>query len=79
MMSLGLRHGASVQYVVEQMQKDRDSDMFSFAKCVSRILKNYIIDGTRVTEKTCPECALEGLIYVEGCATCKSCGFAKCG
>jgi hypothetical protein len=30
LISLGLRHGASVQYIVEQMQKDRDSDMFSF-------------------------------------------------
>jgi len=80
MISLGLRHGASVQYVVEQMQKDRDSDMFSFAKCVARILKSYIIDGTEITgDKVCPECSSAGLIYIEGCATCKSCGFAKCG
>jgi ribonucleoside-diphosphate reductase alpha chain len=80
MISLGLRHGSSVQYVVEQMQKDRDSDMFSFAKCVARILKNYIIDGTEITgDKICPECSSTGLIYIEGCVTCKSCGFAKCG
>jgi len=80
MISLGLRHGASVQYVVEQMQKDRDSDMFSFAKCVARILKSYIIDGTEITgDKVCPECSSAGLIYIEGCITCKSCGFAKCG
>ena len=44
MISLGLRHGANIQYVVEQLQKDRDSDMFSFAKCVARVLKNYIPD-----------------------------------
>jgi len=79
MMSLGLRHGASVQYVVEQMQKDKDSDMFSFVRCVARILKNYIKDGTEVTEKTCGECGQDGLVYLEGCATCKACGFAKCG
>jgi ribonucleoside-diphosphate reductase alpha chain len=79
MMSLGLRHGANVQYVVEQMQKDRDSDMFSFARCLARILKGYIKDGTQVTEKTCVECGVEGLIYIEGCATCKACGYAKCG
>jgi ribonucleoside-diphosphate reductase alpha chain len=79
MISLGLRHGANIQYVVEQLQKDRDSDMFSFAKCIARILKNYIPDGQHATEKTCPECDSEGLIYVEGCATCTVCGFAKCG
>jgi len=79
MISLGLRHGANIQYVVEQLQKDRDSDMFSFAKCIARILKNYIPDGQTATEKTCGECATQGLIYVEGCVTCKNCGFAKCG
>jgi len=79
MISLGLRHGASIQYVVEQLQKDRDADLFSFAKCVARVLKNYIPDGQTATEKTCGECATEGLVYVEGCVTCKNCGFAKCG
>ena len=79
MISLGLRHGANIQYVVEQLQKDRDSDMFSFAKCVARVLKTYIPDGQTATEKTCGECGTEGLVYVEGCVTCKNCGFAKCG
>jgi ribonucleoside-diphosphate reductase alpha chain len=79
MISLGLRHGANIQYVVEQLQKDRDSDMFSFAKCVSRVLKNYIPDGQTATEKACPECDQADLIYVEGCVTCTSCGYAKCG
>tara|TARA_R100001082_G_scaffold106124_2_gene78745 strand:- start:625 stop:3051 length:2427 start_codon:yes stop_codon:yes gene_type:complete len=77
--SLGLRHGANIQYVVEQLQKDRDSDMFSFARCIARILKSYIPDGQTATEKTCTECGHEGLIYVEGCITCTVCGYAKCG
>ena len=79
MISLGLRHGANIQYVVEQLQKDKDSDMFSFSRCIARILKNYIPDGQTATEKTCGECQTEGLIYVEGCVTCTQCGFAKCG
>ena len=79
MISLGLRHGANIQYVVEQLQKDKDSDMFSFSRCIARILKNYIPDGQTATEKTCGECQTEGLIYVEGCVTCNNCGFAKCG
>ena len=78
MISLGLRHGASVQYVVEQMQKDRDSDMFSFAKCVSRVLKYYIKDGTKPGDKTCSACSEETLIYVDGCVSCTACGYSKC-
>ena len=79
MISLSLRHGAKINYVVEQIQKNRESDMFSFSRCIARILKNYIQDGERASEKTCPSCGSEGLIYVEGCATCTSCGYAKCG
>jgi ribonucleoside-diphosphate reductase alpha chain len=79
MISLALRHGANIQFTVEQLQKDRDSDMFSFAKCVARVLKGYIPDGQTATEKTCTECSTPGLIYVEGCVTCKNCGYAKCG
>ena len=78
MISLGLRHGASVQYVVEQMQKDRDSDMFSFAKCVSRVLKYYIKDGTKPGDKNCSACSEETLIYVDGCVSCTACGYSKC-
>jgi len=78
LISLSLRHGANIKYVVEQMQKDRDSDMFSFAKCVARVLKTYIKDGTVVSDKTCPSCNAESLIYVDGCASCKQCGFSKC-
>ena len=79
MISLALRHGANIQFTVEQLQKDRDSDMFSFAKCVARVLKGYIPDGQTATEKICGECQTAGLIYLEGCVTCKNCGYAKCG
>ena len=65
--SLALRHGAPVQYLVEQMQKDKEADLFSFSKVIARCLKNYIVDGTTV-DKTCPHCGAEGsLVYQEGC------------
>jgi len=79
MISLALRTGANIQYVVEQLQKDRDADLFSFAKGVSRVLKGYIINGANASEKVCSECKAEGLVYMEGCVTCKACGYAKCG
>ena len=77
-LSLSLRHGADVQYVVEQLRKDRDSDMFSFSKVIARVLKKYIKDGTRATDKKCPECGAEELVYIEGCVTCGECGYSKC-
>ncbi len=81
MVSLSLRHGAPIQYVVEQLQRDKDADMFDFAKSMARVLKTYIPDGsTPATEKVCPECSSEGsLSYQEGCILCRSCGYSKCG
>jgi ribonucleoside-diphosphate reductase alpha chain len=80
LLSLSLRHGAPINYVVEQMQKDSDSDMFSFSRCVARVLKQYVPDGTKVSsQKTCPECTSTNLIYQDGCATCGDCGYSKCG
>jgi len=80
MISLALRHGSKPSFLVEQLHKDRDSDMFSFSKCIARILKNYIQNGEHVaSDKACEACESEGLIYQDGCVTCESCGYAKCG
>ncbi len=82
-LSLALRHGAPVNYVCEQLQKDRDADLFSFSKVIARCLKKYIVDGTRPGNGTI-DCNCENseeceVIYQEGCATCLTCGYAKCG
>lgn len=79
--SLALRHGAPIQYLVEQLRKDKHSDFFSFSSVIARTFaKNYIPDGTKVTiEKTCPSCGSTNLAYQQGCATCMDCGNGKCG
>lgn len=77
--SLALRHGAPIQYVVEQLQKDTEMDMFSFSKVIARVLKTYITDGTKASAPVCQNCDSEGsLVYQEGCVTCTSCGSSKC-
>lgn len=78
--SLALRHGVHVQYLVEQMQKDKEMDMFSFSKSIARCLKKYIEDGLKASVTVCTNCGAENtIIYQEGCQTCTSCGFGACG
>jgi len=79
-LSTALRHGVPVQYIVEQLRKDRHSDMWSFAAVVARLLsKNFIKDGTKSTgEKKCFDCSSTNLAYQEGCVSCLDCGSSKC-
>ena len=78
--STSLRHGVPVQFLVEQMQKDKNADLFSFSKVISRCLKTYIQDGTKSSNKVCQNCGAEdSIVYQEGCEMCKACGSSKCG
>lgn len=77
--SLALRHGTPVQFVVEQLQKDKYSDITSFSTVIARVLKQYIKDGTVSTAMVCPNCKEGGgLVYQSGCVTCQLCSFSKC-
>jgi ribonucleoside-diphosphate reductase alpha chain len=75
--SMALRHGTPIQYVVEQLIKD--SNFIGFERSVSRVLKKYIRDGEEVIagDSECPECQSK-LVYQDGCITCLSCGYSKC-
>lgn len=79
--SLALRHGVPLQYLIEQLRKDKHSDIMSFSVVIARVLsKHYIPDGTKVTtEKTCGDCGGVNLQYIQGCVTCFDCGSSKCG
>ena len=86
--SLILRHGVPVQFLVEQLRKDKHSDITSFSSIVARVLKGYIEDGTsaHTSEKRCPGCGGETLVYQQGCVSCiggvnpdgSACGWSKC-
>lgn len=78
MVSLSLRHGASVNHIVEQLKKDKNSDMFSFSRSLSRVLKKYIVDGTEASSEHCPDCSSKVLVYQDGCVQCQDCGWSGC-
>jgi len=88
MISLSMRHGVPIQFLTEQLKKDKHSDLQSFSNVIARVLKTYIKDGTDATstEKKCPDCGGETLIYQQGCVSCIggvmsdgiSCTWSKC-
>lgn len=79
-LSLSLRHGVPVQFVVDQLRKDKHSDVTSFSAATARVLsKHYIPDGTKpVGVKKCGDCGSDSLAYESGCVSCKNCGSSKC-
>lgn len=75
--SMALRHGTPLPYVVDQLVKD--TNFIDFERSVSRVLKKYIKDGEEVIsgENICPDCSGR-LTYRDGCITCVECGYSKC-
>jgi ribonucleoside-diphosphate reductase alpha chain len=76
-----LRYGMPIDQVIKLvsgLQLDNES-INTWKVGVERALKKYIPDGTQIKEQACPSCAQKTLVYQEGCLTCKSCGYSKCG
>lgn len=78
LVSTSLRHGASIEFLVEQLLKARGNGFQDFSKVIARKLKHYIKDETIVTGATCDNCGSSNLVYEGGCSTCKDCGSSKC-
>jgi ribonucleoside-diphosphate reductase alpha chain len=75
MISMSLRHGAEINYVVDQLQKTQGV-MTSLSKAIARALKKYIPNGSKSSQK-CGECG-SNMIFEEGCNKCPGCGASKC-
>jgi ribonucleotide reductase alpha subunit len=76
LVSMSLRHGTPLQFIVDQLSKSRE--FAGFEKSVSRVLKKYIKDGEVVmTSTTCPICG-SNLVFKEGCVSCPECFWSKC-
>ena len=78
MISMSLRHGVDINYVVHQLEKVKGA-LNSLSKCMSRCLKKYIKNGTAVSGEECPACGKETLIRAEGCKKCMNCSNSICG
>lgn len=76
-----LRHGMPLTHVVNLISNFHLNEEYlnTWKNGVARALKRFIADGTEALEKNCPSCGEEGLIYQEGCLTCRECGYSKCG
>lgn len=77
MISLSLRHGSDISFVVDQLEKS-PGDMTNFGKALSRILKKYIPEGHVVSGANCSSCNGPNIVRSEGCVTCRDCGYSKC-
>ena len=75
-----LRYGMPIEKVVQLIDGlHLDSETINTWKNgVERALKQYIVDGTKGKGK-CPQCGQENMAYQNGCLTCMSCGYSKCG
>jgi ribonucleoside-diphosphate reductase alpha chain len=78
MVSLSLRHGTPINFVVEQLQKDQYSDITSFSKVIARVLKDYIPEATKTTSR-CEKCGSSNMVFMSGCPRCLDCNHEKCG
>ncbi|MBX9838716.1 hypothetical protein [Silvanigrella sp.] len=77
LVSLNLRHRVDIKFIVQQLVK-AEGDMTTFAKAISRVLKKYIEDGSKLVGENCPNCQKDSLIHQSNCIVCNECGWSRC-
>ena len=77
LVSVSLRHGTPIEFLVEQLTKD--GKLNDFNKVLGRVLKKYIKDGRIRSSVCCTECTSTNLEWKDGCPLCLDCGNYKCG
>ena len=81
LLSLNLRHGIPLQFISEQLKKS-NGGITTFSTVISRVLSHYIKNSDyvyKVSQKKCPECGKNTMIFKGGCFECIDCGYSKCG
>jgi ribonucleoside-diphosphate reductase alpha chain len=76
MISTALRHGSSIDFIVEQLNKSQGT-VISFNKAIARVLSKYAKE-LRHEKVTCQECGGTNISFEEGCFKCYDCGSSKC-
>lgn len=77
LVSMSLRHGVRIEFVVEQMSKD--GNIIDINKVIARVLKTYIKEKEMLSSIVCPDCQSSHVVYEAGCLKCLDCGHSKCG
>lgn len=73
MISMTLRHGLALKYIIKTAKKVNPNIM-SFSSTLCRILSKYL---PKEIGGTCPECGGD-LVHESGCVRCLSCGWSRC-
>lgn len=76
-----LRHGMplpSVINLISNLTFDNDT-ITTWKNGVIRAIKKFIKDDTQIKGELCPNCGAETLVFIDGCKSCSSCGWSKCG
>lgn len=75
MMSMSLRHGVPIEYLVDQLSKD--GSVVDVNMVLGRLLRKYMKKKNQ-NSAACPQCGSNNLVYEDGCNKCTDCGFSGC-
>jgi len=93
LISLALRSGVEVEKIVDQLKGisgeypvfQEGGLVLSIPDAISRVLEKRYLKDQKIDNKpkslfkqVCPDCG-QPISFEEGCMTCHSCGFTKCG